>query len=342
MKASNKRGTVSKIDKVRTEEPGLDYCLVRIGFNEYAIFYDFNDLAPFLNKEVLYSTRFDKVNGLVKEVITEIALVTEVVEVKGNVPNAALIPFNVERPVCNFNIKDIAFREYRAGCIGILVKADECSSSKANWFDCKVLDAYSHEFDLRIFLSKEDIQKTDMSRLIGQYIQFDIEMTQYGYQTKDITGLDQEVTASPEIAVAKLRVMEYLQTDQVMREFFNRKGLEGVFDGYVDTEPGYLWVRIASELEMLRFIENVTTGVDMQVARRATIITKLFALPHKQDWSDKMIIAFKVVSEKELMASEDMLYIVNDDPKQTSVTKQIYYTVKNTVDTIIKERRGVS
>lgn len=337
------RGTVEAVQMLSSIRDGFCKMIIRIDFDEYYIFYDPQAIMGFLHKDVIYNTRPDIVEGKEVEVIAEIALVTEVVALEATTNDIKLVPFDTKRPVCNFNIKEVRFGEYKIGCVAILTDIKEGSSRKANWFDCEMLDAYGHMFEVRMFTSKEDVLKLNEYKImVNGYVEFNMESTKYGYQTSEISALPQEIEASPEIAIAKNEVMKYIQSDPAIYAMVNDYKLDSYIDMSVDGEPGYQWVRMASELYFINALDNVTSGVSISSMKRAVICTRLSALPHKSSWSETVLNVTKVLRYKDLVADEELRKIIdvfyNDE---VTPTKRLYIEIRKMVNQIINARRDI-
>lgn len=338
-----RKGHVESVVTVKEFEPHFAQFNIQIDFDEYVVFYDPSKLLEFVNKDVYYTTRPDIVDGRKVEVVCEIALVTEVVTLNKNVDSIKLIPFDVKRPVCNFNIKDVKQGEYKVGCIAILVGMQKGESRKATWVDCQLIDAYGQLFDLRMFTNVSNVDEIEkFQSMLNGYVEFDIESTRYGYQTASISSLPQDIEQSPEIAIAKAEVMKFINSDSAVLNVVTSTGLETALDKYVDTEPGYLWVRIASELYLINTLDNITSGINIQTLRRATVLSRLYALPHNVPWSNSFLNVAKLLKFSDIIKDEDLRSILDIFYKgDTSATRMFYFKVREVVDTVIKLRRGL-
>lgn len=339
-----RKGYVESVQPVKDLDTNLTEFIIQIDFDDYIVFYDKVALLNFVDKEVYYTTRPDVVEGRKVEVICEIALVTEVVTLDKQTTDVKLIPFDVKRPVCNFNIKDVRYGEYKVGCIAILASMEKGESRKATWIDCKLIDAYGHLFELRMFTtltSIEDLKQYEA--MINGYVEFDLESTKYGYQTSSISSLPQDVEKSPEIAIAKNVVMSYINGDSELSQLVANTGLEIALDNYVDFEPGYLWVRMASEMYFIETLDNVTSGININTLKRAVIVTRLYALPHSGNWSNALINFAKVLRYKDICSDEELRSILDVFYQgDNSDTKYLYFKIREIVDNIISIRRDLN
>ena len=339
-----RKGHLEASRVVRNIRPGLSECIIQIDFSEYIIFYDPTELLSYINKDVSYVTRPDIVNGKEVEVIRELALLTEVITVDANKNDIKLIPFDVKRPICNFNIKEVKFGEYKVGCIAILTKLTQGESRKAKWLDCEMLDAYGHIFDLRVFVSGTSQDTIDSYNvMVNGYVEFDMESTKYGYQSSEVKAISQDIEASPEIAIAKKVVMDYISKDPTLQNMVVSTGFETGIDDFVDGEPGYLWVRMATEFYFVDTLDNTTSGINLTALKRAVVCSRMYALPHSNPWSHGIINVTKLVKFKDLMSDEELRQILDVYyDKEPSATKNLYYRIRSLVDNIVDIRRGTT
>ena len=338
-----KKGHLESSRVLRNIRTGLSECMIQIDFSEYIIFYDPTELLAYINKDVTYVTRPDIVNGKEVEVICELALLTEVVTVDAKKTDIKLVPFDLKRPICNFNIREVKFGEYKVDCIAILTKLTLGESRKAKWLDCQMLDAYGHLFDLRVFITGTDQDTIDKYNvMVNGYVEFDMESTKYGFQSNEVKAINQEIEASPEIAVAKKVVLDHIAKDSVLQQVVTAVGFERGIDEYVDGEPGYLWVRMASEYYFIDALDNTTSGVNITSLYRAIVCSRMYALPHSNPWSHGIINVTKLVKFKELMSDEELRQILDVYyEKDPSDAKNLYYRIRALVDNIIDTRRGI-
>lgn len=339
------RGRVESVTTKEVISEGFAQCLIVIDFSEFIIFYNPTDLNQFVGEEVLYTTRPDIVNGIKREVICEIALVTEVVSTEKITNDVKLIPFDLKRPVCNFNIKDIKFGDFKQECIGILTAVTPGSSRKASWYDCSVLDAYGHLFDLRLFAEQAGTgDTTAFIPLMNNYIMFDINSTKYGYQTSEISGMEQQVEASPEIAIAKKVVMNYINSDEDIHRMAIGTQFENFIDQTIDGEKGYLWVYMASELYMIDALDNITSGLNISTLKRAVICTRLYACAPASVWARSVTNATVLMKYKEIKNDAKLRSIIDVFVKDTTDTqdRDTYLMIRGLVNKIINTRRGLT
>lgn len=336
-------GHVESVKVVAQINGGFCECDIVIDFDEYKIFYERDIIQSYVDKDVFYNVRPDVVHGQTVMVICEIALVTEVMTVDAN-KSSKLVPVDSRRPICNFRINDIKFGEFKPGCIAILTKYSMGRSAKAKWYDCELLDSQSHLFELRLFSPEADPTKPQdtMDVLLNGYVQFDIESTKYGYQTGELRGIAQKVEASPEVAIAKTVVERTVQADGALLEFVIDTKLFDYLDSFVDSEPGYAYVRMASEIYLIEALANITNDVDERAMKRAVVCSYAYVIPHNDPWARNIVNVIKILKHAELRADNVLKSLLDPgfEDKCTS-SKLLYMEIKNMVSQIIDIRRGI-
>ena len=337
------QGKVENIAFIKNIGPNLDLCSITIGFDELKIFYDSNDLMPFINQDVIYTIRPDVIDGKQENVICELALLSTIQTVKST-ENIKLVPEGVKRTVCNFSIRSIKMGEFRPNSVAYLCDFEEQSSPKAKWFQCIMIDQESKQFEIRMFQSKNAFGNTEalLESFKNHYVAFDLESTKYGYQTQEINVLPNDVELSPEVEVAKQVVLDTIQKDPALAKYNSANNFMSILESYVDGEPGYQLVRIASEIYMINAVDNISTDLNIQSMKRAAICSRGYCLPHKKAWSRPMLNTNKAMQIVELRDDRELMSILDAlTEEEISVTKQTYINVRQFVDRIICIRRGV-
>lgn len=337
------QGHVEKVTFIKNISPNLDQCEIQIDFDTLTIFYDANELIQFVNQDVNYTVRPDIVNGQVVQVVCELALLSTIQTVSSS-ENVKLIPEGTKRTVCNLDSKTIRFGEFYPNVVALMSKWVIGSSNKAKWYDCTCIDINSREFEVRLFNAEAGTASMDsrMDSNCGRYVNFDLESTKYGYQTKEINPLPNVVEESPEVLVAKEIVQKAILSDTGLSDYDKKYGFINCMLSIIDGEPGYGLVRIASELYMINAIENISTDLDVRAMKRAAICTRGYLLPHKAEWSRPMLNTNKVLQVPELKIDRELISITDVlTSEEPSVTKQTYIKIRGLVDDIIKIRRGV-
>lgn len=338
------QGKVEKITLIKKISPSLDLCELQIDFDTLYIFYDMNELFQFQGVDVLYTTRLDMVEGKEALVICEIARLINIQTVS-SIENVKLIPEGVSRTVCNLDSKNVRFGQYYPNVVALMSKYAFGSSAKSKWFDCTLIDMESREFVVKLFSSgttREEMENI-LNPMIGRYVNFDMESTRYGFQTKEFIPLPQNVEESPEVVVAKNIITDLIAKDEALVEYNRKFGFLDCIPGIIDGEPGYAFVRMASELYMINAIDNISTELDIQAMRRAVVCSRGYLLPHKTDWSRPMLNSTKLLQIPELKKDKELMLILDVlSQEEPSATKRTYIEVRRLVDNIIKIRRGVS
>lgn len=337
------QGKVEKLTIIKNVGENIDLCELTIDFDILKIFYDSNELHQFVGNDVIYTVRKDVVDGVLCEVICELALLSTIQTVSRS-ENVKLIPEKVSRTMCNIAIKDTKFGEFYPGVTALMSSFQFGSSSKAKWFDCKMIDMHSKEFVVRWFSSGFDRESAEdmLNNCVGKYNAFDMEYTRYGYQTKELTPLPQEVEESPEVIVAKEVMWNMVQSDSALMSYCTKYNFFENISGIINGEPGYEFVVMASELYMVNAISDVTCDLDIRAIKRAIICTRGYLLPRKTAWSKPLLNNTKVMQVGELKMDRELLLIIDAlSEEEPSPTKLMYIKVRGLVNDIVKIRRGI-
>lgn len=338
-------GVVEKISFIKNIKPEMDLCTVRIGFDELYIYYDINDLSMFLNQNVEYSWRDDMIDGLPKRVITDIA-VFKTVQVVESVENIKLIPEGTKRTVCNFAIKDVKFGDYKPRCISYLCGCTRGSSPYTKWVDMNMIDIDSREFRVRIFTKDPNgTEKLDetLDTFVGHYVMYDIQSTQYGFQTKEVEVLTNAVEISPEVKIAQEVIKNEISKDPALMELETAFNLTTVLLWIIDGEPGYQLVRMASEIYIINALSNISTNLDIQTMKQAVICSRLYCLPSNIPRSRPVLNINRTSKVKGLRENIELMSILDPmNPGEVSDTKRMYIKVRGMVNDIIDIRRGIN
>lgn len=337
-----KEGKVESVTLERTISSDLDQCRIVIDFDSIVAFYPFSELSNYIGKDVRYDVRPDIVSGVPETVLSEIVLVSEIQTVDATV-NKKLIPMNTKRPMCNFSIKDIKYGVPECGKIALMVSATKGASKKASWYDCTMLDMYSKQFSLRIFstqISLGEDNSVGIESKINSYVKFDIMKTKYGFQTDELYFVSDVTEPSPEVTISREIVKNYVATDSALNEYFKAYDMASVLDSSIDGEPGYAWVKIASEFYVIDALDNISSDVDVRAMKRAAVCSYGYLLPHNDPWARNVLNVVKLLKFKELKEDAELKAML--DPAYgapSSTTKQMYLLVRHIVSHLIKLRR---
>lgn len=337
------QGKVSNISVIQHLKDNLDLCEIQIDFDNLKIFYDANELMQFIGQDVEYTVRPDMVNGKLDNVICELAVLSTIQTV-ASTDNVKLIPEGNKRTMCNIESRAIRFGDFYPNCVALMSGFELGSSNKSKWFDCKMIDKVSKEFSVRLFATNVDYDRMVevLSALKGGYVTFDLESTKYGYQTKEIIGLPNTVEESPEVVVAKEIIRNLIMSDSALQDYDRRYNVMENLAGLIDGEPGYVFVRMASELYMINAIDNISTDLDIRSMKRAVICSRGYLLPHKANWSRPFLNLNRAMSIPSLKEDSELMFMMDVlSEEESSETKLTYIKVKGLVNDIIDIRRGV-
>lgn len=337
------QGTVEKVTFLEKFDDGLDYCEMVIDFDTVKIFGDSTEFVKFIGKEVMYTQRPDVIHGKKEMVVYDLAVVSNIQTVEKS-DNIKLIPEGTKRTICTVDISTLRFGDFYPGSVALMSGFQLGSSAKAKWFDCKFIDMNSKEFIVRLFTTNTSVEEMTslLNSCISKYVTFDLEFTKYGYQTKELIPLPNEVEESPEVIVARAVLQNLINSDAGLQSYNQRYDFLNNISSVIDGEPGYHLVRMASELYMINAIENISTGLDICAMKRAIICSRGYLLPKKIAWSRPMLNVNKVILVPELKTDVELMLILDTlSEQESSDTKLMYIRIKGLVQDIINIRRGV-
>lgn len=337
------QGKVESVKLLEKYDDGLDYCEMVIDFDTVKIFGDANELMQFLNKDVMYTRRPDVIHGKSEMVVYDLVVVSTIQTVTSS-ENIKLVPEGNKRTVCNIECKNLRFGEFYPNSVALMSAVQLGSSPKSKWFDCAMIDAASKEFQVRLFASNVDTMEMQvlLESFIGHYVAFDLEFTKYGYQTKEIILLPNEVEQSPEVIVAKEILTNLIASDAGLSDYNSKYKFIDYVSTVIDGEPGYNLVRMASELYMINAIDNISTDLDIKAMRRAVICSRGYLLPKKTAWSRPMLNTNKILMIPELKSDKELLLMIDTlSEEEASPTKLTYVKIRGLVNDIINIRRGI-
>lgn len=336
-------GEVESITFVKALDNGLDLCEIQIEFDRFKIFGDRTELVEYLNQYVEYVWSFDMIDGLQEKVIRDITL-RKTVQTVQSTENIKLIPEGNKRTVCNFAIKDITAGDTHYGKVALLTGYDFRSSDKSKWVDLTLIDMESREFTMKLFTKKieDDVDPYEaLPEYLGKYVEFDLNLTRYGYQTSGITPRLEPVELSPEVTVAKEVLRNVIDADEALTAYENAYHILDKLENVIDGEPGYALVRMASEIYMINAIDNISNNLDIQAMKRAVITSRFHLLPHKTKWSRSNLNINAAMRIGPIKSDIEVMLILDAASEEApSDTKLMYIKIRGIVNDIIDIRRG--
>ena len=315
---------------------------LQIDFDTVKIFGQQDEIMAFMGKRVYYTLRDDIIEGVPTQVVASIAEV-RVIDVVKSVDNIKLIPMTQKRNVCNFSIRECKYGEFYPGCIALLTAIQSGSSRKTQWVDCTLIDQESKEFSLRIFTKNNlDNAMEIFKEWLGSYVTFDMKVTQYGNQTEEIAIIQDTVTISPEVEVSRKVILNEIANDPALDEYEKTHNLMKYIKSTIDGEPGYMLVRMASEIYMINALANISNDFDIQAMKRAVYTSRGYLKPHKKNWSRPMLNSNCALRCKGLQEDTELLLILDVmSQEEVSPTKSMYIRIRKMVDDCIKMEKGV-
>lgn len=327
-------GHVDKVSRVKKIYSDLDQCEVQIGFDTYTAFYPFSELQEMQGKDVTYILRRDIVDGKEALVITEIT-VHELVHTVQENSGVKLCPVNEARGVCNFNSTTAQVGQFYPHSIVMVTGYKHHSSDKSKWVDLTCLDKKSKVMTLRVFDASVDAIEADniYREYIGKYMRADIKYTPYGFQCKDPELLNINTAISPSVALAKAIVLEELKAFPDIVELSDKLQYIDKLEKIIAPEPGWALVKIATLLNLINNVDNIVTGVDVALMKKAALLSQLHVIPSKHEYTDDVKTILYLRSSATLGVDDNLLPLMMQVSPMTE-TQAVYKTIRDTAETL--------
>lgn len=328
-------GHLDDVIRVRQIFSDLDECQLKIGFDTYTAFYPFSELAPMKGQDVNYVLRKDIVNGKETLVITEITELSLVHTVEAN-KGVKLCPLNEARGVCNFDSASSQVGQYYPGSIVMVTDFKYKQSNKAKWVDLTCLDKKSKAINLRIFDSTLDAAEAEIryKDWLGKYIRANIKYTNFGFQSEEVpTLLNISTAVSPSVALAKAIVMDELKQFPDVEDLLRKVRYVEVLERTIAPEPGWALVEIATLLNLINNIDNITVGTDIGLMKKAALLSKLHVIPTKHKYTDE-VKAMLMIRQSTTLGSDDRLLPLIMHTEPLTETEAVYKIIRETADSL--------
>ena len=341
-------GIVEAVTLIENLGNKLDYCKIRIDFDEKMIYGDYAELCAFIGKEVEYAVRKDMYKGAPIEVVVNL-FERRVVTTLSLERDIALLPDDGairSTTVSNFAIDTLKYGEVQGDCIAFLSSFECGASDKAQWVDCTLVDCKSKMFTMKVF-SKDGMPQESLvdlvERCVGSYVIFDIISTKYGYQVSDdrFKYYNAPVVAPPEVETAIAIINQAVEGDEELKAYMTTYNYIDTLKKVIDGELGYNLVRIATELSLYKAMKGVSRLYDYKLLTRASIVSRGYLLGSKTKFSRPVLNVNKLLKtalsrDRELMLIVDVLA-----EEEASPTKNVFIEVSNLANRLVDERRGI-
>lgn len=341
-------GIVESVTLVENLGDKLDYCKIRIDFDEKMIYGDYAELCTYIGKEVEYAVKKDMHKGAIIEVVVNL-YERRVITTLSQERDIALLPDEdaVNRTtVSNFFIDSLRYGEVQGDCIAFLSSYECGASNKAQWVDCTLVDCKSKMFTMKLF-SKDGMPQEQLvdlvERCVGSYVIFDIISTKYGYQVSDdqFKYYNAPVAPPPEVDTAIAIINQAVKDDVELKSYMNMYNYIDTLKKVIDGELGYNLVRIATELSLYKAMQGVSKLYDYKLLVRASIVSRGYLLGSNTKFSRPVLNVNKLLKsplsrDRELILLVDVLA-----EEKASPTKNVFIEVGNLANRLVDERRGI-
>ena len=246
---------------------------------------------------------------------------------------------NDSRGVCNFNAATAQVGQFYPKSIVMVTGFKYGSSNKAKWVDLTCLDKKSKVLNLRVFDATVDATEASniYSDYIGKYIRADIKYTNYGFQSELPELLPLSTAISPSVALAKSIVLEEIKSFPAIVDFVEKTQYIDKLEKIIAPEPGWSLVRIATLLNLINNVDNLVSGIDVNLMKKAAILSQLFMLPTKHKYADDVKTVLLLRQLPELGTDDELLSIMMNTEESTE-TEAVYKVIRDTAERIIDVR----
>jgi hypothetical protein len=295
--------------------------------------YSYGDALQFLNKEVTVSFRKDMYNGVLRDFVQTITSAAKV----NTFERDTGIKLFAEQSDSNSNICFVDLKPGDVSLNAVMYCADVQykTSARAHWAELTVLDKMRNARKLRVF--DPDNGAADYR---GRYVKADVRLNEYGLSTGAVFPVDGEYAPNPDVEIAVKYIRDSFGSDAAVTEFLNASGLLSALERFVDTEPGYLAVRTAVELDLIAELANVCGKLDISAMKRAVLFSKAYLLNPDTPYSREVNV-ITTVSRYRVPGAKAALVLV-DDRGAPVAERKILQSVYALADDIITHRKGGS
>lgn len=339
-------GVVNSITKLSIIRSGLDLMEVVIDDIAYRLFGDYTAYLKLIDSTVIYDTRPDMINGVEHEVITDVSE-RSLVRTKEYEENPSLIPDGSEvHEVCNFALDSLGMGENMRGVILYLSSYKKGVSDKAKWVDMQVVDIKSKAYTVRVFTGWGTVESEILELLdkfVGNYIKCNVMVTQYGIQAKadEVEYVGGPIAAPREVIAAIDIINRAVEGDDKLKAYMEANLFIDRLKSYIDIEPGWHLVRIASEISMFTALKNITDAYSLPLLIRASIASRGYLLSKNPGAYSKPVANVNKIMRSALKEDTELVTIVDVASRTTSPTKRAFISISVLMNTIIEERRGL-
>jgi hypothetical protein len=346
-----KTGTITSVSSLSEIKPGLHQLEVSMDdFSTYTVFGNMNEYLGYVDKEVEFETREDVINGLVQEVICNVAARSIVQSVDSgdyvdDFEGMTLIPENSKAiDVITFN-KDTLKRGDVAKAQVILVSGFKPGKSRvAKWTDFICLDVNSTVFNLRLFTNADDIEDF-RNNVVGKYAMVDIKNDdKYGFQVfADMQIYDQEVHIPSEVLLSALKLNIIVRRDEELEGYVKKYDMIDTLKKTIYFEPGYHLVEMAAEIMLIQTVCKIFGEYDRGLLYRCVFASRGYLLGSNAHISNPLVNYHRIITST-LKNDFDLIRLldITGGLEEGDLNKQVYLSVRRQVTSIMKGRRGIN
>lgn len=347
-----KTGVLVNITNINEIEKGLNHLEIEMDdFSTYTLFGNIKEYMDYIDKEIEFNTRKDIVNGVVKEVISNIAI-SSIVQIADKslfedmeIDSGSLIPEkNKSVNVITFDKSLLKRNDVALAQIVLAVSYTKGKSRIAKWNDFTCLDINSQSFNLRLFTNSDEVEDF-CKKVVGHYIMVDIKNDpKYGLQVFDFVQLyEEEVQIPPEVFIADVRLSAIAKRDKNLWSYIQKYDLLEYLKRIVYFEPGYHLVEMASEIIMIQAITKIYEGYDRDLLYKAVFASRGYLVSGGANLSNPLVNYHRLITS-DLKNDTELIKLldITGGVDEGDINKIAYLSIRRHVTSIMKERRGIN
>jgi hypothetical protein len=326
---------LTKIEKVGSysDTQQLIYLIFDDGADAAYMIWTYDNLVPYLNEEVIATFRQDMYNGRIEKFVNTLAKVNVVhtLEKENN------FKLYVDAIDSNSTVmfRDITEGATVFGAIVYVVDVKLGSSINAKWADLTVMDKARKLSRLRMF----SVENT-VNALRGRYIQCDIHKNSYGLSTELCVTCDSTFLHNPEVELSERFLLNMFAGVPDILTLLVDSNFIAIAKKFIDMEPGYVLVRLATELDIAAELTNLLKDVDVDLVKRCLLIDKLSVirstLPYHKD-----IVSFVAASRYTYDKRAEVFLTLYSDDEKFIPERMMIAQVKSMADTVLRVKKGL-
>lgn len=344
-------GTITEVTTVQYIKEGLSRLQVTMDdFSTYTVFGNTNEYLQYVDKEVEFDVREDVVNGVVEEVICQIAVKSIVQTINSNgdsvddFEGSTLIPESSKAvDIISFDHKSLKSGDVAKAQIVLVSGFMPGKSTFAKWTDFTCLDVNSKAFNLRLFTNSDEIDEF-RKKVVGKYAMVDIKNEpRWGLQVAgDMEVYEAEVQIPSEALLSAFKLSMIVKRDEQLESYCKKYDFIDTLKRTIYFEPGYHLVEMAAEIMLINTLCSIFESYNKNLLYRMVFASRGYLTGSNTNLSNPIVNYHKVITS-DLREDIDLIRMIDitGGVEEGDLDKEAYLSVRRQVTSIMKGRRGI-